>query len=140
MAEVQPGDPAAKRLALFIVAGGFLAGGLLLWGLNAGGPAVAGWLRADPAKLVIRARLLLLGLAVLMAGPPALAGVYLLWFGARVVDTARFPPPGVRMVQDTVVLTGVRARRRGRVAQGLGVTLLLASLALTALLWALAPR
>lgn len=126
-------------MALLIIAAGFVTGGLLLWGLNAGAPAVAQWLREDPATIANRARMLLLGLALVLAGPPALAGVYLLWFGARVIDGERFPPLGVRMVQDTLVVTGEHARRRGRVAQAFGLAFLLAALALGTLLWALAP-
>jgi len=139
MVEVQPADPRARRLAAIMLIVAFLAGALLLWGLDAGRPAMARWLREDPAETTAKARMLLLALAVVMAGPPVAAGAYLWRLGTRVADTQRFPPPGVRMVQDTVVLTGNDARRRGLIAQGLGLALVAAGCIMTLLLWRLAP-
>jgi hypothetical protein len=138
MAEIHSADPRAQRAALAAVAIFFVSGALLLWGLNAGGPAVAHWLRDDPATMVGRARILLLGLALVMAGPPIAAGVYLWRFGRHVVAANRFPPPGARMVQDMLVLTGDPARARGRIAQGAGLIFALAGTAIVLLLLRLA--
>ena len=138
MAEVQPADPAARRLALTLVVAGFIVATLLLWGLNAGGPAIAEWLKRDPASMVLRGRVLLVSLAVIMAGPPIAAGVYLLRFGMRVVRADRFPPPGARVIQDMLVLTGDAARSRGRIAQGAGLVLVVAGSVMALLLFRLA--
>jgi len=138
MAEVQPADPRARRLAFLILAVGFVLGALLLWGLNSGGPTIERWLKEDPSAMVPRARMLLLALALIMAGPPVAAGVYLWRFGTRVVTSTRFPPPGARLVQDMVVLTGDAARNRGRIAQGAGLVLLFAGCVMALLLWRLA--
>lgn len=138
MVEVQPADPRARRLALLLVVLGFGVGALLLWGLNAGSPAVARWLKEDPTAIVTRARMLLVALAFVLAGPPVAAGVYLWRFGTRVVRASRFPPPGARLVQDMLVLTGDAARNRGRIAQGAGLALVLAGSAMALLLWRLA--
>jgi hypothetical protein len=138
MAEVQPADPGARRLALVLVVLGFVVGALLLWALNAGGPAIARWLREDPAAMVMRARMLLLAVAIVMAGPPIAAGAYLWSFGTRVVRSNRFPPPGARLVQDMLVLNGDVARSRGRIAQGAGLVLVLAGSTMAVLLWRLA--
>ena len=37
-------------------------------------------------------------------------------FGQRIRRSSQFPPPGTRVLRDTVVLEGDRARRRGQVA------------------------
>lgn len=137
MAEVQPADPLARRLALTLVAVGFVVAALLLWGLNAGGPAIADWLRAEPSAIVFRARMLLLTLAIIMVGPPVGAGVYLWRFGSRVVSSNRFPPPGTRLVQDMLVLTGAAAQSRGRLARGAGFILIAAGCVMAVLLWRL---
>jgi hypothetical protein len=139
MVEVQAADPRARRAALIVLAVAFVVGSLLLWALNAGQPAVARWLRDDPARTTSRARLLLAGLALLTSGPALAAGLYLWRLGARIVSAERFPPPGLRMVQDTTVLTGDSARSRGRLFQGLGLMLFVAGTALALLLVRLSP-
>lgn len=40
---------------------------------------------------------------------------YLVWVASRVRDSARFPPPGMSVVRDTVVLAGDAALRRARI-------------------------
>jgi hypothetical protein len=140
MAEVQPADARVKRLAAIVLLLGFLLGAFLLWGLEAGRPAVVRWLRDDPATIGGKARVLLLAVAVVTAGPPVAAGAYLWRLGERVRETQRFPPVGVRMVQDTVVLAGDAARKRGRILQGLALMLIVTGCAMALLLWALAPR
>ncbi len=140
MAEVQAADPRARRAALIMLAIAFVAGTLLLWALNTSQSAVASWLREDPARMVRRARWLLAGLAVVTSGPAIAAGAYLLRLGSRVIAAERFPPPGLRVVQDTIVLTGDAARSRGRIFQGLGVLLMVTGASLALLLARLAPR
>ncbi len=140
MAEVQAADPRARRVALIVLAIAFVAGTLLLWALNTSQSAVASWLREDPARTVRRARWLLAGLAVVTSGPAIAAGAYLLRLGSRVIAAERFPPPGMRVVQDTTVVTGDAARSRGRLFQGLAAILLLAAAGLAFLLFRLAPR
>lgn len=138
MAEVHRADPGARRLALTIVGIGLAAGLLLLWGLETGSHAAARWLREDPAAMMARARLLLIGLAIVMGGPPIAAGVYLWRFGGRTVTAGRFPPPEARMVQDTLVLAGEPARSRGRLIRGAGAVLVLAGIGMLVLLLRLA--
>lgn len=139
MAEVQPADPGARRAALLWLGVAFVAGAILLWFLETSRPAVAAWLKEDPAQTATRARMLLGGLAIVTAGPAVGIGVWLLRLGARVMAAGRFPPPGLRMVQDTVVVAGDAARRRGRIAQGFGLALVGAGLTMAMLLWRLAP-
>ena len=66
----------------------------------------------------------------------AFAG-YLWWLGARIVRAERFPLPGLRVVRDTAVVEGADARRWGRVAQALAVTLTVVVAGLVFFLWRL---
>ncbi len=140
MVEVQSADAGARRTALVVMALAFVGGGLLLWALDAGRPAVARWLKEDPAQTAARARLLLVGLAVVTSGPALAAGAYLWRLGGRILTAERFPPPGLRMVQEAIVLTGPAARTRGRIFQAFGAALFVAGCAIALLLWQLAPR
>lgn len=53
------------------------------------------------------------------------AAVHAWRLGARVRDASRSPPPGMRVIRDTVVLHGSAARCRGQLLQGLAVALVL---------------
>lgn len=140
MVEVQPADPRARRAAFIVLGVGIAGGVLLVWLLEAARPAAAQWLKEDPTRTVARAQLLLAGLALVTSGPAIAAGAYLWRFGARIVSAERFPPPGVRMVQETVVLSGPTARVRGRLFQALGFILFAAGVAMALLLMTLAPH
>ena len=41
-------------------------------------------------------------------------GLYLLAFGCKVMEHERFPPPGVKVIRDTKLIEGEKARVRGR--------------------------
>ena len=43
--------------------------------------------------------------------------------GARARDASRFPPPGMRVIRDTVVLHGPAAGRRAKLLQALAIAL-----------------
>jgi hypothetical protein len=86
-------------------------------------------------------------LAAALAWSTGTAGVFLLalaghvWrFGARARAASQFPPPGTRVIWDTVVHRGPAADLRGKLLQWLAVALGLSALGLVAavsrLLWA----
>lgn len=64
-----------------------------------------------------------------------LVGIYLWRMGSHVRNTLQFPPPGIRVVHDTVVVRGEHAARRGRLLQLLTVLLMLAVSALLVTAW-----
>lgn len=63
--------------------------------------------------------------------------VYLWRLGVRIKASLRFPPPGLRVIRDTVIMDGADARRRGILLQVLAVVLLLWVLAFLAVTWRL---
>jgi hypothetical protein len=135
--DVQKADPRTRRLAVLLVAGGTLAGLAAIWFVDAWRPALDAWLTREPARTGERLRLVVWGLIGANALPVLGLAVYLWRLGARIARAERFPPPGMAVVRDTVVLLGTRARRRGRLVQGVAVLVVAAGFGLAAALWRL---
>jgi hypothetical protein len=134
MPEVQQADPRARRLALSIVVLGTLAGAGLIIAAGAARPVLEAWVAANP-----RSRLsVVLWLMVLLTSAPAILMAVHLWrLGSRAVRARRFPPPGLRVVRATVVLTGEAASRRGRLLQIFAGALATSGILLGLTLWRL---
>jgi hypothetical protein len=124
-------DPAARRTAWIVMIVIAAVGGSIIFATTALRPQIEEWVLVD-----VRSRLtIVIGvLTVLAAGPPLALAAYLFSFGRQVVAAARFPPPGARLMQDTPVITGDAARRRGRTLQifaaGVGVSALVIAVVL----------
>lgn len=76
----------------------------------------------EEALQFMKVALVLLFLGIL---PMALT---LLSFGRKIISTERFPPPGVRVIRDTELLEGERAKQRGRALVIVSVILVLVGL------------
>jgi peptidoglycan biosynthesis protein MviN/MurJ (putative lipid II flippase) len=50
--------------------------------------------------------------------------LYILAFGRKVMQHERFPPPGVKVIKDTKIIEGKKARARGRVLVVLSLVLI----------------
>lgn len=74
---------------------------------------------------------------LLVAGCLSLAvfGAWLWRLGNAIKAAQRFPLPGARVIRDTPVLNGDDAIRRSMLFRGLGIFLLLATIALAVLAW-----
>ena len=94
------------------------------------GVAVIGWLLplgieylrrldVETAILVIETILVLMFLGLV---PFAF---YLFMIGRRVIKHEGFPPPGMKVIRDTILITGDRARLRGQVLVFLSILLIL---------------
>ncbi len=101
------------------------------------GPALVDWITRDPEHLDSRLRLGIAVLAVAFVAPLLGFAAYLWRLGDRIVRAERFPAPGQAVTRDTVVLRGIRARRRGRVMQLLAAALVLAASGVAIVLWRL---
>ena len=77
-------------------------------------PAVLEWVRSDPARMRARAQLLLGITTLIVLAPVAGFAVYIWRLGTRTLREERFPPEGVTVVRDVVVVRGADARARGR--------------------------
>jgi len=135
MAEVRRTDPAARRQAAWIVVAGTCAGALLIAAFERYRAPLSDWVLADPGP---RARLVFAFLALLALAPMiALAG-YLWLLGASVVRAREYPPPRMRVVRDTVILTGERAASRGRLLKAFALGCVAVGAVLGVLLFRLA--
>jgi hypothetical protein len=126
-------DPRARRLALLLLAGGTVAGVLVLgW--------ILPWLlesleeAADTGRVSYRAICIgfLVFVGAIALGVTAI-GVSIARNGSRVIAAGRFPLPGARVVRDTRVQTGRAAMVVGRGQRVIGFLLIVLAAALFAL-------
>jgi hypothetical protein len=135
--EVQRADPRLRRralAALAVIAVGGAVALVLLQGVLAD-------LRQLRGNDFARARDALAALFLYSIAGSALLTtsvcVYLWRMANRIRDTLQFPPPGTRVIRDTIVLRGEQAARRGRLLQWLACLLVISVIGLLAAAWRL---
>ena len=138
MTEFRRADPAARRHAVLLVAAAAVIGVLLIAGFERYRIPLRDWILADPGTAPDRIKAVLFLLAALLSVPLLAFAVYLWALGARVIRAREFPPPGLRLIRDTPVITGEAALSRGRRLKILALGCVLASAVLVFLLWRLA--
>jgi hypothetical protein len=67
---------------------------------------VSDWVLADPKSSALRVKLVFLLPAAILLAPLFALAVYLWSLGGRVVRAREFPPPGLRLIPDTPIVTG----------------------------------
>lgn len=70
-----------------------------------------------------RVTFVIVALTILTAGPLLGLAWYLWHLGQRILRTEQYPPPGLKVVRDTLVVRGPAAGRRGRFVQLCAVVL-----------------
>lgn len=143
MAEMHHATPGAGRRIAFHVLVASIAGVTLIALFQAAQPALLEWVRADPQSTRSRAQLLIAGLAVLIVAPVVGMAVYMARIGTRIVREQRFPPEGLAMIRDVMVVRGGAAVRKGRVLQVAAAILVVLAALMVLTLWrlaTLAPR
>lgn len=135
--EIQKADPRARMtaVAVILVLGG--AGAGLIVATHSYLAGLAALAESQPEVAIARGTFVfkLVGLSgglVLLV-----VAAYVANFAARVRRAERFPPPGVRVVRDTRIIEGPRARRRGDGGLLLAVALGACGMILPVLLWRL---
>jgi hypothetical protein len=98
-------------------------------------PEFEAWVRQD---LCARLKLVIAVLTLITVGPVLGLAGYCWHLGQRILRAAQYPPPGLRVVRDTPIVTGDAARRRGRLVQWFAAVLGMAALLLAFFLWRLA--
>lgn len=135
MTDVRRADPAVRRQAVLVLVIGTCVGALLIVAFERYRILLSDWVLADPAVSARRLRLVLLGLAAIFLVPLLAFAAYLWSLGQRVVRAREFPPPGLRVIRDTPVVTDGRAISRGRLLKLLALACGIAAAALGFLLW-----
>lgn len=114
MHEIQKADPRARRWAVLFVSCGILAGLVVIWLAEWGGPALEAWLNRDPEHVGSRLGLAVALLALAVALPVLGVAGYFWRLGDKIRRTDRFPAPGTLVMRDTMVLRGAPAPPRTR--------------------------
>ena len=132
MAEVQRADDRRRNLAIVVLVMA-MTGGVVLWMVSEEWMAEV---RSSPVEAARQSLssvfLVCVGIMILCV---SVVGWYCWFIGGRVRQALRFPPPGLKVVRDTVVLSGQAAAARGRLLQVFGVILILCSIALGVMAW-----
>src|SRR5262245_22518511 len=132
MTDIRRADPTVRRQALMVVGLGAFAGTLLLFAFEHYREPFLDWLRLHFGEHTAIVSLLA---AALLCVPLLALAVYLWLFGANVVRAGVFPPPGLRVIRDTAVITGSGALLRGRALKILAVCLAIISGLFCVVLW-----
>jgi len=135
MTEVRRADATARWTVALVFVAGTCVGALLLVAFTRYRVALRDWVLADPGSSAQRVKLVLLLPATVLLAPLVALAVYLWVLGGKVVRTREFPPPGLRVIRDTPIVTGERAVSRGRLLKVLALGCGIASAALAVLLW-----
>lgn len=138
MIDVRRADPAFRRRIVLVLVVGMFVGALLIVGVEQYRTQFREWILSEPGALAQRLNLVLLLLAAFLVVPLLGLAVYLWSLGGRVLEAREFPPPGLRVIRDTTVITGEGAISRGRLFKVLAFACGIASVALGLLLWRLA--
>lgn len=138
MSDVRKADPALRRRMLLFVALAVIVAALLIFFLERYRAPLREWLLAEPGMTAQRGGMIITLLAVLSVAPLIGFAVYLWSIGGRALRAREFPPPGLRVIRDTRMITGEAAVSRAHQLKLLAVGCLIASVALALLLWRLA--
>src|SRR5262245_36226135 len=137
MTEIRKADPTARRQAVLVLVVGICVGAVLIAAFERYRGLLSDWVLADPGDPVQRARLIIVLAGILLVAPVLGIAGYLWSVGGRIVHTREFPPPGLRVIRDTPIITGERAVARGRLLKVLALGLGIVSALLLLLLWRL---
>jgi hypothetical protein len=130
MATLKADPEYRRRILLLSFACVAIAFGVVLWGPRLLDEHIDGYVKTRDFSGGIR--FLQISAAVLFV--PTLPMVYYLYrFARRIQTSGQFPPPGTKVLRDTVVIEGSLARQRGN--QLLMVSILLAVMSLVGMIY-----
>ena len=135
MAEIRKADPTARRQVALLLIVGTCIGALLIVAFERYRVPLSDWLLAAPGALAQRLKLVFLALGALVVLPLLAFAAYVWSLGGRAIRAREFPPPGLKVIRDTRVITGENAVSRGRLLKVLALGCAVASAVLGFLLW-----
>jgi hypothetical protein len=144
MPEIHKADPGARRKTIMLLAVivpiGLIALGLLMRFSPGIVNGLQDWILGDPARTLVRVKLVVAGGLVIFVTPLLAVGWYFWRLGSRVIRTERHPPPESKLVRDAVIRRGAAAVRVGWFFRVVGVLLLLLLIGIVRITWSLASR
>jgi len=129
--EIVPADPVLRRRVLLVLLAMVAIGAAAIHYAPAALHEIFRVARESPAEAERRARILMFALIGPMTLGSLIVGIDVVRTALRALETRRFPPPGARVLRDTPVIRGSRARLVAALALVLGVTLVSASATLS---------
>ncbi|HEX2474706.1 MAG TPA: hypothetical protein VHK01_08170 [Lacipirellulaceae bacterium] len=138
MSDIQRADPKTRRIALIAVVAAALVGLALIAAAQSQLGALQKYLADNPAEIHANLRIITWTLTAAVVGPVWLANIYLWRLGSRIVASGLFPPPGMPVINDTIVLRDTAAKRCGRGLQILAAVMCAAALGFAVAVWRLA--
>jgi hypothetical protein len=138
MSGIRKADPACRRRIALILLIALSVGALGIVGFEHYQSRLHDWIVSDPEALPQRVKTVLVVFSVFLLAPLLALGVFFWSLGRRVLRAREFPPPGLRVIRDTAVVTGERAKFRGRLLKMLALASGISSIVLGLLLWRLA--
>ena len=137
MTEFRKADPASRKLAVVLLLTGTGIGALLIGGFDRYHGELLDWILVGPESAQ-KIKLALLSVAALQLAPLLALALYLWSLGERVRRSREFPPPGLRVLRDTPIVSGEKAIYRARLLRSLALTCGIAAVALCFLFWRVA--
>jgi hypothetical protein len=133
--EVRRADPAVRRQVVVALVISTCVGALLIIAFERYRVSLSEWILADPGVAAQRLTTIFRLLVALVLGPLLAFAAYLWSLGNKVVRAREFPPPGLRVIRDTPIITGERAASRGRILKALAYGCCVACVVFGVLLW-----
>jgi hypothetical protein len=140
MADIQSADPRARRTAVIFIAAAGLVGFALIAATRSQLGALQKFLADNPAEIQANLRIITWALIAAVVVPVWAVNVYLWRLGSRSVRSGVFPPPGMPVIRDTIVLRDTAARKCGRMLQILAAVMSAAAAGFAVALWRLAAQ
>jgi len=133
--EIRRADPALRRLVVVAFVISTCVGALLIVAFERYRVPLSEWILADPGVAAQRLTTIFRLLVALVLGPLLAFAAYLWSVANKVVQAREFPPPGLRVIRDTPIITGEPAASRGRILKVLAYGCCVACVVLGLLFW-----
>lgn len=117
-------DPAYRRkmvLALIVLA---VLGGAALIITKSVLDGIEALAAVDPDAAIQKIKRLIVGIIAVNAVLSSVFGLYFVLLAVRVFRSGQFPPPGMKVIRDTLLRTGKKAKIAGAVLSGAAVLML----------------
>jgi hypothetical protein len=138
MAEIHYATPGAIRRLLVHIVLVTIVGSAVIVLSQAYQPQVVEWAASDPSRVRGRAQLLIALLAAILL-LPLLGFAWYVWrLGTRTLREERFPPEGLVVIRDMLVMRGAAARARGRLFRLIAFSVAILAGLMATILWRLA--
>ena len=116
-------DERTRRIALAVLVVSTALGAAAIFALQSYFAGLQTLAESDPDLAIAKGRALLTVTSIATGAALVAFGGYLFFLSRRISASGRFPPPGMRVIRDTAVSSGLAARRRATATLAMAVVL-----------------